>query len=268
MSISDSLPACKIGSLYLALFSNASCWLLIVSDKWRVQISHVLTSLLRWRCCHIPIENSCFSATTLGINTDACIGNLLQVLMLILDGASFILVCLVLEDKLFVKTVVWRVGATVHLVLGLWPLEVICMLAEGGTSTRERNVYLGNELLFPRDNVLLRIHLIPDVLRMLESLQIFFMCVLLQCFFLVKCVSNSWHCLISFLMYSSITFAGDVFWVDCSRSHKTAWIIVRVKLINTVVPMSTEDCNVVGVFHYIGFDAFVRSDAKYLSTRS
>lgn len=65
------------------------------------------------------------------------------------------------------------------------------MLAEGGTSTRERNVYLGDELLFPRDNVLLRIPLIPDVLRMLESLQIFFMCVLLQCFFLVKCVSNS-----------------------------------------------------------------------------
>lgn len=64
------------------------------------------------------------------VDAERCVGNLVQFLMLVLDGTTLILVGLVLVDELLIQAVVRRVCTTKLLLSGLGGLEVVVVLSK------------------------------------------------------------------------------------------------------------------------------------------
>ena len=106
--------------------------------------------------------------------------NFLLIISLVLDWTALIYVGLVLEDKLFIDSVVGCVCAGNSILLLSFTVKSVVVLTHGRTCACTKMTFdigLGNFLLSPGNDVLLRIHLISDILRVLERLNVLVMCV-------------------------------------------------------------------------------------------
>lgn len=93
---------------------------------------------------------------------------------LVLDGATLISAGPIL-NQLPVDSRIGRVSSGIALLLRSLSVEVVIVLTHVGACARQvMSLDLGKLLLFPCDNVLLGVHLISNVLGVLERLDVLF----------------------------------------------------------------------------------------------
>ena len=173
-----------------------------------------------------------------------------------------------LEDKLLVQAVVWRVRTTELLCFGFVSLEVVVVLAKRCTRTRQRNIYLGDKLLLPCDNILLRVQLVSNVFSMLERLEVLLVCVCFQGLLLVDRVGDCRLTLEHFFHTVFMTFLRHILGCNSSRCHETAWILLAVDIVTSLLLYLTIHFDTIAWLDQIlRLYAFVWGNADNSSTR-
>lgn len=116
------------------------------------------------------VKNVAVLVSSTVVDAKGSVGDLVQFLILVLKWTALILVGFVLEHELLVQAVVWRVCTAEFLLFGLVAREVIVVLPKWRTRASEWDIHFWNKLLLPRNNVLFRVKLVPNVLAVLERL--------------------------------------------------------------------------------------------------
>lgn len=132
-----------------------------------------------------------------------------------------------LEHKLLVDAVVGRVGSSNSHFSGPLSIERVVVLSHGGARARQPLALdLGDLLLLPRDNVLLGVQLVPDVLGVLEGLDVLFVSIGLLRQILVERVIDRGLSLFTRL----VALFGNVLCAYCLGGHDSARVIVVVEV--------------------------------------
>lgn len=130
-----------------------------------------------------------------------------MVVRLVLDGAALVHVSFVLKDKLPVDPIIGRVSTSNSNIPCPLAVEYVVVLTLGGSCACQPFAFdLWNLLLPPGDDVLFRVHLIPDIFRMFEGLKILVMSIGLLGQIFIQSVIDGCLLLASF----HISFPGDV----------------------------------------------------------